>query len=72
MSDIIPLGNITLLDLIPDSILEQTKGSLKGVVIMGFDNDDEPYFASSYADGGTILWLMEKCKARLLVDQNEE
>ena len=34
---------------------------------MGFTADgDEEYFASSYADGGTVLWLLERLKKRLI------
>jgi hypothetical protein len=28
-------------------------------------------FASSYADGGTVLWLLERCKARLMEPQSD-
>jgi len=67
MSDnIIPLGNITKLDLPVDTVLEGAKDKLEGVVLIGYDNDGELYFASTYADGGTVLWLMEKAKKALL------
>lgn len=64
---VIPLGCITKLDLPVDQILDAAKGrDLTGVVVMAFDETGETYFASSYADGGTVLWLMEKLKQRLL------
>jgi hypothetical protein len=64
---IIPFTGITSLDLPPDLILDQAKGKLEGVVILGFLEDgSETYFASSYADGGTVLWLLEKLKLQLL------
>lgn len=64
---IIPFTGITSLDLPPDLILDQAKGKLEGVVILGFLEDgSETYFASSYADGGTVLWLIEKLKLQLL------
>jgi hypothetical protein len=63
---IIPFSGITKLDLDPDVILERAKGTLEGVVIMGFGREGEEVFASSYADGGTVLWLTERCKQRLL------
>jgi hypothetical protein len=66
MSNVIPLGNITRLDLPPDRILEGAKERLESVVIIGYTNEGEEYFASSIADGGTVLWLMEKFKMRLL------
>lgn len=66
MAKIIPLNCVTRLDLPVDRILESAKDKLDGVVIMGFDKNDELYFASTYADGGMVLWLMEQCKLRLL------
>lgn len=67
MGDVIPLGNITRLDLPTDRVLDAAKSHCSsGVVIMGWDDDDTLYFASSIADGGDVLWLMEKAKAALL------
>ena len=67
MSNVIPLGNVTSLDLPTDRVLDGAKGDCsKGVVVMGFDDEGELYFASSIADGGTVLWLLEMCKMRLL------
>lgn len=66
MSNVIRLPCITTLDLDPDVILEGTAGKLKTVVILGYDQDGEEYFASSVADGGTVIWLMERCKKALL------
>ena len=63
---IIPLGNITRLDLPPDRILDGAKGQMESVVVIGWDNNGELYFASSIADGGSVLWLLEKCKIALL------
>lgn len=66
---VIPFRGITTLNLDPDLILESNKGVLEGVVIMGWDRDGNEFFASSYADGGTVLWLLERCKKRLLTDE---
>jgi len=44
---------------------------MEGVVIMGWDKDGEEYFASSYADGGTVLWLAERMKKLLMEVANE-
>ena len=66
MGKVIPLGGVTRLDLPPDKILEGAKGQLEGVVIMGYDKDGSQYFASSYADGGEVLWLLESCKKTLM------
>lgn len=62
---VIPIGGVTKLDLPPDRILEEAKGKLDGVVIIGFPKDGfggQVYAASSYADGGEVLWLLEACK----------
>lgn len=66
MGKVIPFNGITRLDLPPDRILEGAKGKLEGVVIMGWDTEGKEYFASSYADGGTVLWLAERMKKMLL------
>ncbi len=67
MAKVIPFSGITKLDMPPDHILDAAKEKgLEGVVIMGFKADGEEYFASSYADGGTVLWLAERLKKRLL------
>ena len=63
---IIPLNMLTRIDLPVDRILDAAKEKLEGVVLLGYDKNGETYFASSYADGGTILWLLEKCKKQLL------
>lgn len=66
MGDILYMGGVTRLDIPPDRILENTKGKLQGVLIIGYDTDGNFYASSSYADGGTVLWLMEQCKHELL------
>ena len=62
---VIPLNNVTRIDLPPERIL-QVIPELEGVVICGYTKDGSEYFASSYADGDTALWLLERCKKRLL------
>lgn len=63
---VILFSGITKLDLPPDRILEQMIGTdMEGVVILGY-RDGEEVFCSSYADGGTVLWLMERLKTKLL------
>ena len=63
---VIPLGMVTRLDLPVDQILERAKDQLQSVVIMGWDNEGQEYFASTIADGADVLWLMEKLKLKLL------
>ena len=68
MGDVIPLGNITRLDLPVDRVLEQAKGKLAdgAVVVLGWDAEGELFFASNKADGGEVIWLLEMAKKRLL------
>lgn len=66
MGKVIAFTGITKLDLPPDRILEGAVGKLDTVLILGWDKDGNEYFARSAADGGTNLWLMERCKLRLL------
>lgn len=64
---IIPLGNITRLDLPTDRVLDAAKEKCSdGVVILGYDHDGEFYFVSSMPDGGEVIWLMEMAKKLLL------
>ena len=69
MGKVIPLGNITKLDIPVDRVLEAAKDRLEGVVLMGYDKEGNLSFASTYADGGEVLWLLEKCKKILLEDE---
>lgn len=66
MGEVVDLRVITTLDLDPDRLLQKAIGKMARVVIIGETIDGEEYFASSVADGGTILWDMERAKLRLL------
>jgi len=67
MATVIPIGCVTRLDLPVERVLEAAKDKgLAGVVILGYREDGEQYFASTYADGGTVMWLLEMCKKQLL------
>ncbi len=58
---------ITKLDLPADRVCNAAaEKDLAGVLIIGHDKDGELYFASTYADGGHALWLMELAKKELL------
>jgi hypothetical protein len=63
---VIHLEMVTRHDLPPDKVLNAAIGQLASCVILGFDEAGEEYFASSYADGGDVLWLMERCKKILM------
>lgn len=65
--NVIPLGNVTRLDLPPDRVMDKAKENIgDGVVVIGWDKEGGVYFASSIADGSEVLWLMEIAKKRLL------
>ena len=66
MSNVIPFTGITKFDLDADITLEANKGKLEGFVLCGYTKDGEEMFVSTYSDGGTALWLLEKCKKTLL------
>jgi hypothetical protein len=64
--NVIDFGGVTRLDLDPNRILDNAPRTLQSVFIMGWDEDGEIYFASSSADGGDLMWLMENAKYRLM------
>jgi len=66
MADIVYLPVITRLDIDPDRVLSQSSGKLDTVIVVGYDKDGNEYFASSVADGGTAVWLLERMKLKLL------
>lgn len=68
MSDnVVILDVITKLDLPADRVLQKAIDSeVTDAVVIGWDKDGDLYFASSVADGGSVLWLMELAKKRLL------
>lgn len=72
MSNVIPLGNITTLDLPPDRVLDAAKGKLESVVIIGWTEDGEEYFASTDPDSGSVIWLLERFKKALLAVPDTE
>jgi hypothetical protein len=66
-ADVVILPVITTLDVPAERVLEQAaQKGLAHVVVLGYDNDGEEFFASSYADGSDVLWLLERLKAQLL------
>lgn len=58
---------VTSLDIPTERVLTAAlEAELKNAFVIGVDKDGELYFASSMADGGAVLWWMEKAKAALL------
>ena len=66
MGKLIPLGNITRLDLPVSTVLKAAEDQLESVVLLGYDKEGEEYFASTIADGGEVIWLLERAKKALL------
>ena len=65
--NVVILNLVTRLDVPADRVLNAAlEHGLDQVVISGYDKDGNEYFASSVADGGQALWLLERCKKRLL------
>ena len=71
MNNVITLPVVTRLDLDADRTLEGLKGKLEGFVLAGYGLDGEYFYSSTYADGGDVLWLIEKFKKALLGDLSE-
>ena len=64
---ILEFNGISYLDLPPSRLLTKAADSeLESCIIIGHDKDGEFYFASSKADGGEVLWLIEVAKKKLL------
>ena len=67
MGDVVILPVVTTLDIPAERILNRAlENNLEKVVVIGTTKDGDTYFASSVADGGSVLWLMEICKEALL------
>lgn len=66
-AEIIELDNITSLDIPVDRVLRKAdEADLQSVVVIGYDQNGDEYFASSVAGGPEILWALERAKLRLL------
>ena len=55
----------TSLDIPVERVLEGGKG-LRDVIVIGYDEDNLEYFASSCADIKNVVWLLERTKLCLL------
>lgn len=67
VSNVVNLPCITTHDLSTERVLTAAlRADLEGVIVMGYAKDGEVYFASTYADGGNVMWLMEWAKRQLL------
>lgn len=71
VDNVIVLETITSLDIPPERVLEGINEELEddnieSIVAIYWTKDGELQFASSLADGGDVLWMLEKAKLRLL------
>ena len=74
MNNVIPIGGVTSLEIPVDQVLEEAKGKMRTVILVGWDKDGDMYFASTSANGPEVLWLLEQCKLALLdagVDEDD-
>ncbi len=66
-AQVVNFDGVTSLDLPVGRILEQAKqADLSAVIVLGFTEDGDVFFAASNADGGDVMWLMERTKRALL------
>lgn len=69
--NVVRLPVITRLCVPVDTVLEgvnehHATTPFKRVLVIGFDEDENEYFASSDPDGGTALWDLERCRYKLM------
>lgn len=65
--NVVTLNMVTRLPIPVDRVLDDAQAAgLTQVIVIGVTADGEEYFASSEADGGNVLWQMERAKKRLL------
>jgi len=68
MGKIIPIkGKVTYLDIPVEKVLDSAKDQLEDVVLLGWHKKGgHLYFASTFADCGEMLWLLEHAKNALM------
>lgn len=65
-TNIVVLPVVTRLDIPAGRVLDSAlKAGLETAVVIGYDADGEFWFGSNKADGGNVLWLLEKAKLKL-------
>lgn len=65
--NVITLDMPTTLDIPADRVLTAAVGKMQSVMVIGYDLEDEEYFASSTADRALLIWWLERAKHKLLV-----
>ena len=65
--NVVDLNVVTKLATDPARIIARAaEAGLTSVVVLGFDADGDEFFASSDADGGAVLWHLERARHKLL------
>lgn len=59
-------------DLPADAVLEQSKGKLNNAIVLGWDENGDPWALSSFADGRDALWLLQTAIHRLMQAQESD
>lgn len=71
MAEIVEFRGITTLDIPASRVLDNAPRDMTQAVVIGYDADGGFYFASSQADGGDVLWLLELAKHKLITTAEE-
>lgn len=67
MSDVVRFPGVSRIDTPVESVMKVAADrGLSDVVVVGWDAEGEFYFASSYAAGPEVLWLLALAQKRLL------
>lgn len=67
MGEVVELGVVTSLPVPSEKLLQKAiEGGVTNVVIIGYDPEGQFWFASSDADGGDVIWLLEMAKKKIL------
>jgi hypothetical protein len=70
---VVEFPGTTLLDIPAERVLKGAlERGLASVVIAGRTEDGEEFFASSLADGGHTLWMIERLKQTILKAEGRE
>lgn len=74
MSDnVVQMRLVTRLPIPVETVLEGAlEAGLTEVVILGFDANGDEFFASSNADGGSVLWHLMRAQKKLLQVPDDE
>lgn len=67
MGEVVELPVVTTLDLPVERVIDAARDAkLRRIVIIGETEDGAEYFKSSVADGGYVVWMLERAKLKLL------